>query len=81
MRPPLWFSPISLTEKEQKVIARIRRAKLFIFLREVRHELFDEEFQRELGTIFARQHGRKMSDSSSSTGLGHCLASLYGNFR
>ncbi len=57
MRPPLWFPPIALTEKEQKVIARIRRAKLFIFLREVRHELFDEEFQRELGTIFARQHG------------------------
>ena len=52
MRPPLWLPPISLTEKEQKVISRIRRAKLFIFLREVRHELFDEEFQTELGTIF-----------------------------
>ncbi len=52
MRPPLWFPPISLSKKEQKVIARIRRAKLFIFLREVRHELFDQEFQRELGTIF-----------------------------
>lgn len=52
MRPPQWHPPIKLSKKEQKVVKRIRRAKLFIFLRDVRHELFDEEFQTELGTIF-----------------------------
>ncbi len=52
MRPPQWHPPIELSNKEKKVVKRIRRAKLFIFLREVRHELFDEEFQTELGTIF-----------------------------
>ena len=41
-----------MSNKEKKVVKRIRRAKLFIFLREVRHELFDQEFQTELGTIF-----------------------------
>lgn len=52
MRPPQWQPPIKLSKKEQKVVKRIHRAKLFIFLREVRHELFNEEFQTELGTIF-----------------------------
>ncbi len=52
MRPPQWHPPIELSNKEKKVVKRIRRAKLFIFRREVRHELFDEEFQTELGTIF-----------------------------
>jgi hypothetical protein len=41
MRPPQWHPPIKLSKKEQKVVKRIRRAKLFIFLPEVRHELFD----------------------------------------
>jgi hypothetical protein len=52
MRPPQWHPPIQLSKKEQKVVKRIKRAKLFIFLREVRHELFNEAFQTELGTIF-----------------------------
>jgi len=30
------------------VIKVVRRAKLFVFLRQHRHELFDEEFQAEL---------------------------------
>ncbi|HZR41033.1 MAG TPA: hypothetical protein VFB12_12995 [Ktedonobacteraceae bacterium] len=31
---------------------RIRRAKLFVFLRHHRHELFDEAFQQELATLY-----------------------------
>jgi hypothetical protein len=31
---------------------RIKRAKLFVFLRQSRHELFTEDFQEELGTIY-----------------------------
>jgi transposase len=30
----------------------IKRAKLFVFLRQQRHEIFDEEFQEELGAIY-----------------------------
>jgi transposase len=48
MRPPEWQPPIELSTQEQKVVKRIKKAKLFIFLRQVRHELFDEEFQMEL---------------------------------
>jgi hypothetical protein len=52
MRPPLWHPAIELSSKEQKVVKRIKKAKLFIFLREVRRELFDDEFQIELATLF-----------------------------
>jgi hypothetical protein len=39
---------MELSGLEQKVVKRIKRAKLFIFLRQVRHELFNDEFQMEL---------------------------------
>lgn len=52
MRPPVWKPPIELSKQEQKVAKGIRKAKLFIFLRQVRHELFDEHFQTELATLF-----------------------------
>jgi transposase len=38
---------------EQAIVKRIRRAKLFVFLREWRHELLDEAFQEELGRLYA----------------------------
>jgi transposase len=37
---------------EQAVIKAVRRARLFVFLREHRHELFDEEFQGELAETY-----------------------------
>jgi len=37
---------------EQAVIRAVRRAKLFVFLREYRHELFDEQFQAELAQAY-----------------------------
>jgi transposase len=52
MRPPVWQPPIALSHAEQAIVSRIRRAKLFIFLRHRRHELFSTAFQEELATIF-----------------------------
>ena len=33
MRPPLWHPPIELSDHEALIIKRIKRAKLFTFLR------------------------------------------------
>jgi hypothetical protein len=52
MRPPGWHPPIEPTPEEQAVLERIKRAKLFVFLRNHRHEIFTEHFQEELGTIY-----------------------------
>lgn len=52
MRPKIWNPPISLSAKEKKVVKRIRKAKLFVFLRQIRHELFDPDFQTELARVF-----------------------------
>ncbi len=49
MRPPPWSPPVELSPAEQAIVQRIRRAKLFVFLREWRHELLDAAFQEELG--------------------------------
>ncbi len=53
MRPLTWNPPIDLSETEEKIIKRIKRAKLFVFLRETRHLLFNEAFQEELASMYA----------------------------
>lgn len=52
MRPRAWCPPVEPTPDESAVIERIKRAKLFVFLRKHRHELFDGPFQAQLGTIY-----------------------------
>ncbi len=53
MRPSVWHPPVELSSLEQTIIARIKRAKLFIFLRHHRNALFDDTFQEELATLYA----------------------------
>ena len=52
MRPPLWHPPVELSDSEQIIINRIKKAKLFTFLRLNRLYIFNDEFQEELNTIF-----------------------------
>jgi hypothetical protein len=52
MRPRLCRSPVTLSEQVETAVKRIRRAKLFVFLRQVRHLLFGEEFQVELASLY-----------------------------
>lgn len=52
MRPALWHPPVVPSTAEQAIIKRIRRAKLFVFLREQRHELFNDAFQEELAALY-----------------------------
>src|SRR5258706_11490442 len=53
MRPSSWRPPVEPSSLEQVIIARIKRAKLFVFLRHHRHELFDDAFQEELAALYA----------------------------
>jgi hypothetical protein len=52
VRPGIWCPPVQPSAAEQAVIKAVRRAKLFVFLREHRHELFDEQFQGELAGAY-----------------------------
>src|SRR6266513_4162959 len=49
----MWRPPVEPSPAEQVVIRAVRRAKLFVFLRLHRHELFDEQFQAELARAYA----------------------------
>ena len=53
MRPSFWHPPVELSPTEQPIISRIKRAKLFVFLRDHRHILFDDTFQEELAALYA----------------------------
>lgn len=52
MRPPPWHPPVDPSPAEQTILRLIKRAKLFVFLRQHRHDLFDDAFQTELSTIY-----------------------------
>ena len=54
MQPSLWQPPVELSEQEEQIVKRIRKAKLFVFLRQHRHELFDEAFQQELARLYGK---------------------------
>jgi transposase len=48
----MWQPPVACSRLKREVIKRIKRAKLFIWLREHRHELFDEDFQGQLAGMY-----------------------------
>jgi DDE family transposase/transposase-like protein DUF772 len=52
VRPVVWRPPAEPSAEEQAVIKAVRRAKLFVFLRQHRRELFDEPFQAELAQAY-----------------------------
>jgi Transposase domain (DUF772) len=52
MQPEMWNPPVELSQQEEQIVKKIRKAKLFVFLREQRHELFNEAFQQELATLY-----------------------------
>jgi Transposase DDE domain/Transposase domain (DUF772) len=53
MRPAPWQPPVALSPAEATIVRRVRRAKLFVFLREQRHVLFDAALQEDLATMYA----------------------------
>jgi transposase-like protein DUF772 len=54
----MWNPPIALTPEEQKIAARTRKTrKLFVFLRERRHELLDADVQNMLAQSYSAEPG------------------------
>lgn len=52
VRPLIWSLPVEPSPEERVVMRLVKRAKLLVFLRERRHEIFEEAFQEESGAIY-----------------------------
>lgn len=52
MQPAMWKPSVALSQQEEQIVHKIRKAKLFVFLRQHRHDLFDEAFQKELASLY-----------------------------
>ena len=68
---------MDLSAAEQGILQRIKRAKLFTFLRRKRHELFDAAFQEELGTLYRESERGLGAGAAGQTRAGDALASLH----
>lgn len=54
MRPCPWSPPVEFSPAEAAFVARLkRRSRFFVFLRELRQELFSAAFSTELATLYA----------------------------
>lgn len=49
---PTWHPPVELTPTEERLLRRCKKQPIFGFLRAIRHELFDDAFQRELAGMY-----------------------------
>jgi hypothetical protein len=59
MAVAIWKPAVETTEAEKRILARCKKSKLFVFLREHRHELFDDAFQLELVATYSERKGGK----------------------
>jgi len=66
VRPEVWQPPVACSRLEREVIKRVKRAKLLVWLREHRHELFDEAFQAELAATYL--HSLPAQSEGAATG-------------
>lgn len=57
--PLRWSPPVETSAAEERILSRCRKAKLFVFLRRHRHELFDDGFQAELAAMYPPHQGGK----------------------
>jgi hypothetical protein len=56
----IWSPPVQTTPQENWILKQCKKAKLFVFLRSHRHELFDDAFQAELAGMYkARESGKE----------------------
>lgn len=61
-----WNVPTELTPQEKRLIERMRRkSRFYVFLREIRGELFDEAFQAELIAAYRWWHSESWRRSIS----------------
>lgn len=53
-----WDVPVEMGIRESKIAKRLQRVgRFYVFLREIRHELLDEEFEKELEAAYKRARG------------------------
>lgn len=57
--PLFWSPPVETSAAEERILSRCKKAKLFIFLRHYRRELFDDSFQRQLMAMYPEHKGGK----------------------
>jgi Transposase DDE domain/Transposase domain (DUF772) len=78
MRPALWQPPVGLSAAEQAIIKRIKRAKLFVFLRQNRHIIFDEGLQKEMAVTYGESAEGQPPIAPAQLGLAVLLQAYTG---
>jgi hypothetical protein len=50
----LWNPPVELSSREQRIVKRCAKRRVFVFLRELRHRIFDADMQAKLRAAYDR---------------------------
>ena len=76
-----WSPSVETSEAEERLLSRCKKAKLFVFLRRHRHELFDAAFERELIRDVPAANERQRAGGAGPAGDGDHPASVVGRVR
>ena len=53
-----WDMPVEMNAREERVAKRLNRiGRFYVFLRQIRHELFDREFEGQLESAYGKARG------------------------
>ena len=70
----LWDCPIELSKKEKFICSKLKNSgKLFVFLREQRHRIFDEHMEQKLLKLYADHPAGKPPVPAALQHAGHEL--------
>ena len=81
MQPSPWQPPVELSVQEEQIVKKIRKAKLFVFLRHHRHELLNEAFRAANWRACIAKQSAGNPRCPSNAGARTHPASIYGGLR
>jgi len=73
-----WNPPVELSEQEKRIMKRVKKAPLFRFFREHRHQLFDEATQRKLADAYPVVLRGKDPKPAAQMGLAMIMQAAFG---
>src|SRR5260370_35069703 len=76
--PLYWSPPVELSSEEEWLLSHCKKAKLFVFLRQHRHALFTDEFQRELAEMYSNRKAGKPPVPPALLAMGTILQAALG---
>jgi hypothetical protein len=74
----IWKPPVELSQTEQVIVQSCKKRRVYVFLRELRHRIFDEAMQEKLMAAYSAVERGKTRVPPAQLGLAVLLQAALG---